>query len=99
MAKKRSRKGLIIGLVVLAVLIAGTIVVLVRSGNEGPILVSVEPAATRTITQTVSAIGAATRTHGEDLVRGKRRNHLPWRQGWRHGEGRTAARPYPTRYS
>jgi len=57
MAKKRSRKGLIIGLVVLAVLIAGTIVVLVRSGNEGPILVSVEPAATRTITQTVSAIG------------------------------------------
>ena len=57
MAKKRSRKGLIIGLVVVALLVAGTIVVLVRSGNEGPILVSVEPVATRTITQTVSAIG------------------------------------------
>lgn len=57
MAKKRSRKGLIIGLVVLALLIAGTVVFLIRSGNEGPILVSVEPASTRTITQTVSAIG------------------------------------------
>ncbi len=57
MAKKRSRKGLIIGLVVLALLITGTVVFLIRSGNEGPILVSVEPAATRTITQTVSAIG------------------------------------------
>lgn len=57
MAKKRSRKGLIIGLVVLALLIAGTIVVLMRSGTEGPILVSVEPVAARTITQTVSAIG------------------------------------------
>lgn len=57
MAKKRSRKGLIIGLVVLALLIAGTIVVLMRSGAEGPILVSVEPVAARTITQTVSAIG------------------------------------------
>lgn len=57
MAKKRSRKGLIIGLVVLALLITGTVVFLIRSGNEGPILVSVEPAVTRTITQTVSAIG------------------------------------------
>lgn len=57
MAKKRSRKGLIIGLAILAVLIAGTIVVVIRAGNEGPILVSVEAASTRTITQTVSAIG------------------------------------------
>jgi HlyD family secretion protein len=57
MAKKRSRKGLIITLVVLALLIAGTVVIVLRSGDEGPVLVSVEPTATRTITQTVSAIG------------------------------------------
>lgn len=57
MAKKRSRKGLIITLVVVALLIAGTVVIVLRSGDEGPVLVSVEPTATRTITQTVSAIG------------------------------------------
>ena len=57
MAKKRSRKGLIITLVVVALLIAGTVVIILRSGDEGPVLVSVEPTATRTITQTVSAIG------------------------------------------
>ena len=57
MAKKTSRKGLIITLIVLFLLSVASIVWFIANGKEGPVLVSIEPVTTRTITQSVSAIG------------------------------------------
>jgi HlyD family secretion protein len=55
MAKKSRKRWLWISLIVIAIGIAG--VMMFSSGNEGPIEVSVEKIQSRTITQTVSAIG------------------------------------------
>lgn len=57
MAKKSSRKGLIITLTVLLVVIAAAIVWFITGRKDGPVLVSVEQVGTRTIIQSVSAIG------------------------------------------
>ncbi|MBK6292040.1 MAG: efflux RND transporter periplasmic adaptor subunit [Candidatus Kapabacteria bacterium] len=57
MAKKSSRKGLIITLIVLFAVIAAAAAWFIAGRKDGPVLVSVEPAQIRTITQSVSAIG------------------------------------------
>lgn len=57
MAKKSSRKGLVITLIVLFVVVAGTALWFVAGRKEGPVLVSIENVEVRTITQSVSAIG------------------------------------------
>ncbi|MCX6140349.1 MAG: efflux RND transporter periplasmic adaptor subunit [Candidatus Kapabacteria bacterium] len=57
MAKKSSRKGLIITLAVLLLIVAASIVWFIAGRKEGPVLVSVEQVNTRTIVQSVSAIG------------------------------------------
>lgn len=57
MAKKKSRRLLIILLLVLAALVISAVAWFAMLGKAGPLLVSVEKVETRTITQTVSAIG------------------------------------------
>jgi HlyD family secretion protein len=57
MAKKSKRKGLVITLIILLVILLGGAGWFLAGRKEGPVLVSVEPVSTRTITQSVSAIG------------------------------------------
>ncbi|MBU3741437.1 MAG: efflux RND transporter periplasmic adaptor subunit [Candidatus Kapabacteria bacterium] len=57
MATKKRRKGLMLTLLVFVVLAAGSVTWFMIRGKEAPVLVSAEDVGTRTITQTVSAIG------------------------------------------
>ena len=57
MAQKKRRRGLVTTLVIVALLIAGTAIWFMTGGKAAPVLVSAEEVGTRTITQTVSAIG------------------------------------------
>lgn len=57
MATKKRRKGLMLTLLVLVVVVAGSVTWFMIGGKEAPALVSAEDVGTRTITQTVSAIG------------------------------------------
>lgn len=55
--KKKSRSGLIITLLVIGIAVIGTILWLTVFKKEPPVLVSIEEVGTRTIVQTVNAIG------------------------------------------
>lgn len=57
MAKKKSKRVLIVLLLVVAALVVSAVAWFVMLSKEGPLLVSVEKVESRTITQTVSAIG------------------------------------------
>lgn len=57
MAQKKRRRGLVITLVIVTLLIAGSIIWFMTGGKAAPVLVSAEEVGMRTITQTVSAIG------------------------------------------
>jgi len=57
MAKKKSKRALIIVLLVFVALIVSVVVWVLLLKKDGPLLVSVEKSERRTITQTVSAIG------------------------------------------
>lgn len=66
MAKKKSKKGLFITIIALLALCSAAIVWFMMNKKSGPVLVSVEPVAARTITQTVNAIG---RIQPEQMVK------------------------------
>ncbi|NQW30430.1 MAG: efflux RND transporter periplasmic adaptor subunit [Ignavibacteria bacterium] len=55
--RKKSKKALVIALVIIGLAVVAAVVFLMSSRRDGPILVSVESVSERTIIQTVSAIG------------------------------------------
>lgn len=55
--KKKSRSGLIITLLLLGIIVVGAVLWMTVFKKEPPVFVSVEPVGTRTIVQTVNAIG------------------------------------------